>query len=85
MSRYIDGTWLLNFFVDIPDDYMLTVGNLRAVINDAPSVIPKPKEGEWIVKANGNNECSICGREKQEGWINFCGFCGARMRGQRNE
>ena len=37
--------------------------------------------GEWIVKANGNNECSVCGREKQNGWVNFCGFCGAKMKG----
>lgn len=50
-------------------------------IADAPSVVPSRAEGEWIVKANGNNECSICGREKQDGWINFCGFCGAKMKG----
>lgn len=37
MSRYIDGTWLLNFFVDLPDDYTLTIGNLRAIVNDAPT------------------------------------------------
>ena len=28
---------MLNFFVDIPDDYKLTVGNLRAIVNDAPT------------------------------------------------
>lgn len=38
MSRYIDGTWLLNFFVGMPDDYTLTIGNLRSVVNDAPSI-----------------------------------------------
>ena len=54
-------------------------------IEDAPSVVPSREEGEWVVKANGNNECSICGREKQNGWINFCGFCGSRMRGKHND
>lgn len=37
--------------------------------------------GKWVVKENGNNECSVCGREKQDGWVNFCGFCGAKMKG----
>lgn len=40
-------------------------------------------QGDWVIKANGNNECSICGREKQDGWINFCGFCGAKMKGSK--
>ena len=38
MSRYIDAEWLMNFFVGLPDDYTLTIGNLRAVVNDAPSI-----------------------------------------------
>lgn len=37
-------------------------------------------EGEWIY-GNGNGECSICGREKQYGWDNYCGYCGAKMEG----
>jgi len=38
MSRYIDAEWLLNFFVDIPNNFTLTIGNLRATVNDAPSI-----------------------------------------------
>ena len=38
MSRWIDVEWLMNFFVDIPDNFTLTIGNLRATVNDAPSI-----------------------------------------------
>ena len=37
--------------------------------------------GKWIVKENGNCECSVCGREMQFGFINYCGNCGAYMKG----
>lgn len=37
--------------------------------------------GKWIVKENGNCECSVCGREMQLGFINYCGNCGAYMKG----
>lgn len=36
--RLIDAEWLLNFFVDIPNNFTLTIGNLRATVNDAPSI-----------------------------------------------
>ena len=38
MSRWIDAEWLMNFFVDIPNNFTLTIGNLRATVNDAPSI-----------------------------------------------
>ena len=38
MSRWIDAEWLMNFFTDIPDNFTLTIGNLRATVNDAPSI-----------------------------------------------
>ena len=38
MSKWIDAEWLLNFVAEFPDHYTLTVGNLRAVVNDAPSI-----------------------------------------------
>ena len=54
----------------------------RYILHTAPSAdVVEVRHGEWVVKANGNNECSICGREKQNGWVNFCGFCGAKMGG----
>ena len=41
MSRWIDAEWLMNFFVDIPDNFTLTIGNLRATVNDAPTIKTK--------------------------------------------
>lgn len=38
MSRWIDSEWLMNFFTDIPDNFTLTIGNLRATVNEAPSI-----------------------------------------------
>ena len=38
MSRWIDAEWLMNFFTDIPDNFTLTIGNLRATVNEAPSI-----------------------------------------------
>ena len=46
MSRYIDAEWLLNFFVDIPNNFTLTIGNLRATVNEAPS-IDIPHADDW--------------------------------------
>ena len=37
--------------------------------------------GEWIIRENGNKECSLCGHERQDGWDYFCGYCGAKMKG----
>ena len=38
------------------------------------------RTGEWIY-GNGNGECSVCGRERSDGWDNYCGYCGAKMGG----
>lgn len=45
---------------------------------DVPNCIEM--RGEWIY-GNGNGECSVCGQEKQDGWDNYCGYCGAKMGG----
>lgn len=46
-------------------------------INALPSA-DRPS-GEWIIRENGNKECSLCGHERQDGWDYFCGYCGAKM------
>ena len=57
MSRYIDAEWLLNFFVDIPNNFTLTIGNLRATVNDAPSIdIVRCRECKAY-----DSECEWCG------------------------
>ena len=38
MSKYVDAKWLLNFVAIVPDNYTITVGNFKALINDAPSI-----------------------------------------------
>lgn len=50
----------------------------KGIINELPSA-DRPS-GEWIIRENGNKECSLCGRERQDGWDYFCGYCGARMK-----
>lgn len=50
----------------------------KGIINELPSA-DRPS-GEWIIRDNGNKECSLCGHERQDGWDYFCGYCGAKMR-----
>ena len=62
MSRYIDAEWLMNFFVDIPNNFTLTIGNLRATVNDAPSIdIVRCQDCKyWVYNFNGckRNPCT---------------------------
>ena len=55
------------------DGYCYEVRNLMA-LPSADAV-----QGEWVIRENGNKECSLCGHERQDGWDYFCGYCGARM------
>lgn len=73
MSRYIDVEWLMNFFVDIPNNFTLTIGNLRATVNDAPSIdIVRCQDCKhWNMVSNG------CMRNPSvEGWQadDFCSY-----------
>ena len=57
----------------------------KRIVDDAPSVVPKPKEGEWISKHNGYWTCSECGLSflfYAKG--NYCPNCGAKMKGMDN-
>ena len=64
-------------------------------IENAPTIEPEQRKGEWIPKYNGRFtggaywfECSECGRVAPDirngGW-NFCPKCGADMRGGQEE
>ena len=54
-----------------------------AIVADLIKGLPSADavHGEWIIRENGNKECSLCGHERQDGWDYFCGYCGARMKG----
>lgn len=69
-----------------------SVKTIREWIDNAPSVIPKPKEGEWIYTSDksgyiGNpvEQCSICGAEYEQAPFNYCPNCGAKMKGVDDE
>ena len=75
MSRYIDAEWLLNFFVDIPDNFTLTIGNLRATVNDAPSIdIVRCRECKYwkstVQMPNGTDVKCLYGRKDDD----FCSY-----------
>lgn len=60
MSKWIDAEWLMNFFTDIPDNFTLTIGNLRATVNDAPTIdIVRCKECKYAHMTYGG-ECKYC-------------------------
>jgi len=43
MSKWIDKEWLLDFFEPYPDDYAVSLGALRACVDDAPAIETKIK------------------------------------------
>ena len=68
---------------------VMSEGLVREVITDLPTA--EPRTGKWLsvfVDGLGFNglmfECSECGK-RSAGRTNFCAYCGADMRGERNE
>ena len=75
MSRYIDAEWLMNFFTDIPDNFTLTIGNLRATVNEAPSIdIVRCGECKYwkstVQMPNGTEVKCLYGRKADD----FCSY-----------
>lgn len=65
-----------------------SVEGIRDWIDAAPSVIPKPKGGEWIKDNLGTVICSECKRPRRDSRINhtkFCNSCGSKMKGADDE
>ena len=63
----------------------------NAIIDNAPTVVNEKwtterPQGEWIEKRDNNGNvqiyCNVCGKKAQVGYIEFCGCCGADMRGK---
>ena len=45
------------------------------------------KHGKWQLHPDGSGTCSVCGKHQVciwdlDNWQNFCGHCGADMRGE---
>jgi len=61
------------------------MSEIRALIEDSPSVTPKQKIGKWIqISPADIYECSICGKNVMTSDIcayDFCHGCGAKMEG----
>ena len=50
----------------------------------------KQIDGEWILHEDGSGTCKNCNTHQKhiwdmDGWQNFCGHCGAKMKGVNNE
>lgn len=88
MARYIDADRL------IADGWRLErhgISNklLQVMsIADAPTAdVVEVKRGEWKLHPDGSGTCSCCNRTQKSVWDydnaqNFCGHCGADMRGE---
>ena len=64
---------------------------LHKEISEMPTAeVEEVKHGEWKVHPDGSGTCSCCNRTQKAVWDydnkqNFCGRCGADMRGGKND
>lgn len=94
----ISREWVLNLYKEWQPRLATNVYEFGEALKDAPSVIPKAKEGKWIMSDiqckedtdNGNYQyiCSVCGHgdihaRTQE--VPHCWWCGAKMKGADDE
>lgn len=64
-------------------------GGARKLMVDAPTAdVVEVKRGKWVLHhPDGSATCSVCGRKQKyvwdfDNWQNYCGHCGADMRGE---
>lgn len=66
---------------------MADLTSLREVLEDTPAVdMTEVVHGEWKFNKDGSGTCNQCGITQKnvwdyDGWQNYCGHCGADMRG----
>ena len=87
--RYIDADkmreeWLENG----ENEYVYDTNSVLDSIDAQPTAdVVEVKHGEWVSHhPDGSAICSVCGRKQKDvwdfdNWQNFCGHCGADMRG----
>ena len=93
MAKFINADRLLqrlttiNSTVEQGIKYYNSVYNL---VNEQPAAdVVEVKRGEWMLHPDGSGTCSCCNRTQKSVWDydsaqNFCGHCGADMRGENN-
>ena len=60
---------------------------MEGALSELPSAQPEREKGEWILVTDNNGqhyECSRCGAWRYHQEQEFCGSCGADMRGKNN-
>ena len=84
----------LNRFREHDDMANNGISQAESIVEQAPSVIPQPKEGEWIDTGKDPKHehpltarwyrCSECGHEGNTKFP-WCPYCGSRMKGTEDE
>ena len=65
----------------------MSVRELKRRIETLPSAQPERKKGKWVLVTDRNGqhfECDQCGEWRYRQKQNFCGECGAYMRGEQD-
>lgn len=73
----------------LDDPQILEVNLCLADKNTAADVV-EVRHGTWILNKDGSGTCDRCGMTQKgvwdyDNWQNYCGCCGARMDGEREE
>ena len=72
------------------DDIAPTYDEMYALIDRQPTIELERKKGKWTFHKDGSGTCSECGITQKavwdmDNWQNYCGHCGADMRGEQDE
>ena len=67
-------------------EHYKAIAEFMNMITNSETINTRPK-GEWVRTKNPIGEtivvCSNCRKIRQQGYDDFCGFCGADMRGDK--
>lgn len=91
MAKFIDADRLLQRLTTINSTVEQGIKYYNSVynfVNEQPAAdVVEVKRGEWKLHPDGSGTCSYCNRTQKSVWDydnaqNFCGHCGADMRGE---
>ena len=87
-EHYKESVWRITHWMPIPPPPKERI--LEISKEDVPSAdVVEVVHSKWILYTDGSGECERCHtRQKNvwdfENWQNFCGHCGADMRGEKD-